>query len=751
MSLKLRTRHPLPLWIQLSVVLGGLSLVLIFLGSHILQAILLSNQEQGLKAQNRRLAEVFSAVAAEAIISEDIEILESAVLEIALKEPGLNTVQITNEDYKPLVEWRREGGQAGYEYLFEHSDKVIFMGETFGYFSTGWDISEQRQAVIEKYKELRWVIGVTLAIYTAIILLSVHYLLTRPLTRLHKKLTYLTVEGRPAQEIPHGSLEIYQLSQALDELRKSIKQSALRERMLAEAKQSADEASSAKSDFLATVSHEIRTPINGILGFTEVLLKSDLPKEENEYLQLIDMSGKNLLTIINDILDFSRIESRQLELEEVDYDLEMCIKDTLNLYSKAAASKKIELHYQIDEGVERYQKGDASRLGQVLVNLISNAIKFTDKGFISVKVSSLDAGFIKITVNDTGIGFDPAISESLFAPFQQADVSTTREYGGTGLGLAICRQLIEAMGGSISATSSPGRGSTFVLRLPSQKATSDFDSDPRVSHMKGLRVLVVDDYPSDFKHVRWTLEQWGAEVILAENFGEASRVLRDSELIDCVIIDIIESLSGHRQFIVSEQEKSAEAPPMLAISPSRFEVDEYVPELKKIAKVIHRPLSKGALLKSVLSSVSKAELDKKESISQPIDVANEGGLCALVVEDNPVNAKLTQLLLKKLGFTSKLATNGQEAIDMLQEEHSFSCVLMDIQMPVMDGIEATKKIREGFTGAHNTGICIIAVTANAYNQDKMKCIEVGMNSYIAKPFDLKRLKAVLTDHIDIIV
>ena len=724
--------------------------MLIFLGSYSLQAILLSNLEQGLKTQNRRLAEVFSAVAAEAIISEDIEILKGAVLEITLKEPGLNTVQITNEDFKPLVEWSREGFKVGNEYLFEHSDKVIFMGETFGHFSTGWNISEQRQAVIEKYKVLRWVIAVTLTIYTAIILLAVHYLFTRPLTRLHKKLIDLTVEGRPSLELPHASLEIYQLSQALDELRASIKQSDLRERMLAEAKQSADEASSAKSDFLATVSHEIRTPINGILGFTEVLLKSDLPKEENEHLQLIDISGKILLTIINDILDFSRIESRQLDLEEVDYDLEMCIIDTLSLHSKAAASKEIELLYHIDKGVKRAQKGDVGRLGQILGNLISNAIKFTDKGFISVKVSSLDAEFIEITVNDTGIGFDPAISESLFAPFQQADVSTTRKYGGTGLGLAICRQLIEAMGGSITAKSSPSLGSTFIVRLPSQQAEVELEADPRVIQIKGLRVLLVDDHPSDFRHVRWALEQWGAEVISADNFDEASRALTKSARIECVIIDLTEPLSSQLQFISSEQHKSAGAPPMLVIISSRFEVEACSLELKKLAKVIHRPLSEGALLQSIHSSVDDGGQDKKASTSQPIDTVIEGGMCALVVEDNPVNAKLTQLMLKKLGVTSKLAVNGQEAIDMLLEEHTYSCVLMDIQMPVMDGIEATKKIRAGYTGSHNAGICIIAVTANAYSQDKEKCIDAGVDSYIAKPFDLKLLEATLNDSIGIL-
>ena len=381
---------------------------------------------------------------------------------------------------------------------------------------------------------------------------------------------------------------------------------------LKKASEKAIEANKAKSMFLATMSHEIRTPLNAIIGFTDILLQENLKQEHNEHLSLIKKSGDILLNVINDVLDFSKIESRKVEIENIDFNLHESIHEVAEIHAQTAQKKGISLEHHIHSDVPEGIHGDKGRLQQILINLIGNAIKFTQEGSVVITAKNASSNFIEISVKDSGIGFDQALSEKLFTPFQQEDASTTRKFGGTGLGLAICKELIEMLGGTIKAESTPGEGATFTIMHPRTPATT---------------------------------------------------IVRN----------------------------------------------EVAP----------------------LPTTHKTPTKKSD-------------FQALLVEDNPINAKLAKIMIERMGLKVSIAHNGQEALDTLQTHSHFDIIFMDMQMPVMDGVEATINIRAATsTPEEYKDIQIIAMTANASNEDEAKCLDAGMNFFIPKPINQKQLKNVL--------
>ena len=534
-------------------------------------------------------------------------------------------------------------------------------------------------------------------------------------------------------------------------------------------KEAAEAASRAKSEFLANMSHEIRTPLNGVIGMIDLLTGTSVNAQQQRYLRVARTSADALLSLINDVLDFSKIEAGKLELDEIDFDLHALVEDISEMFAQHVAEKGLELAVAIDPAVPTLMRGDPDRLRQVLVNLVSNAVKFTDEGEVVVRVrlesEDAETAVVALSVTDTGIGIPPERLDRLFKSFSQVDASTTRKFGGTGLGLAVCKQLVELQGGAIGVDSQPGRGSSFRFTLRLKKQLAAVRNAPRPHDLQDLRVLIVDDNATNREILCQQMTGWRFTHAAAENAAVALEMLHQAAVAGkpfrLAILDMQMPEMDGLQLAAQIRQRPELRDTLLVMLTSMGELmSAECMQAHGLISYLTKPVRQSRLFDAIVDACSRASDEHVGLLTevcppQPASALESteriapGSRRILLAEDNEVNQLVAAAILTRRGLGCDIVANGRSALEAIQRVH-YDLILMDCQMPEMDGFEATRQIRQWEQQAGRRRLPIVAVTANAVKGDRQRCLEAGMDGYVTKPIDslhlIETIETLLTDN-----
>jgi len=697
--------------------------------------------EDSFQKHSEKTFRMLFATSLDAVLSEDTPVLETIVAQSIELDSDIHGLSIVNEFNQTLAEWQSntvipESLQIPFE------QDVVFEGESFGSISIVWNASTQRQTVRDHVNKI-WVYTITaFTLIALIVMFVVMRLVIAPIRAIHSKLVEIQNDQHGEPITVQAARELDELADTVNELGNLIELKQAREKEL-------EETSKSKSEFLANMSHELRTPMNGVLGMLNLLSKTDLDTSQTDCVDTAVSSGKNLLNLINDILDFSKIEAGRLDFESIDFNLLSLVEDTCSALATQAHSKDLELVTDLDLSIPLMVNGDPTRTRQVLTNLMGNAIKFTTEGEIIVRTKYTDPakGLVTFEVHDSGVGISASAIESIFESFAQADGSTTRRFGGTGLGLTISKQLVEGLGGEIVVTSVPNKGSTFAFTIPF--SACDEVAEPKVyNKLVGANVVLLEGNKTSRASLHNCLKLLGANVSsydtgvkglkhLAKYSKKVDALLVSGKLTDMTGLDFVGSISKEREYddikVMSLVYMSSQSHGLLANDNAR------------VGAHLSKPVRLESL-HSILSDLISGDITGQLTDKKATESADSEQVCGgkvLVVEDNEINQMVALGMLESLGYEVDTADNGILALEALEDE-VYDVILMDCQMPEMDGYEATRRIRthENRTVA---SIPIIALTANAMSGDAEKCIAAGMDDYLSKPFEPELFEKKLVD------